>query len=285
MAVEGTPVAPGKIGIHADAWGIRKLMSHCLRALRLRRVPRVLRLIQYYCILGLPNKIYRGLSAQIIRTMMFWSCSRSSRLLGAWIPFCQTIGDWGMRGMRLRRTKWFVTNFTVSKTSVKETQQFCTFSVYHTYRVHSCETQELDLEGDSAIDSLPLDMDPGDEDVPHTLEMDIPEPSPHAEVCEEPGAEEPGAEEPEVEELEVDEPLDTLEPLPPNHCEVVAKVETRDPSTFDTLPVDILQVPSPSEPGVRFETPSPIGNQGGVVKKRELPSTKADLEARIAAIQ
>ena len=45
MALDGTANAPGKIGMHADAWGVRKLMSHCLRSLRLGRVPRVLGLI------------------------------------------------------------------------------------------------------------------------------------------------------------------------------------------------------------------------------------------------
>lgn len=33
---------PGKISRHASAWGLRKLMSHVLRALRLARAPREL---------------------------------------------------------------------------------------------------------------------------------------------------------------------------------------------------------------------------------------------------
>ena len=45
MSMDGTPNAPGKIGMHADAWGVRKLMSHCLRSLRLGRAPRVLGLL------------------------------------------------------------------------------------------------------------------------------------------------------------------------------------------------------------------------------------------------
>ncbi len=33
-----------KTQIHADAWGVRKLISHTLRSLRLARIPRELRL-------------------------------------------------------------------------------------------------------------------------------------------------------------------------------------------------------------------------------------------------
>ena len=40
MATDDEP-APGKIGMHADAWGVRRLLTHVLRALRLGRKPRV----------------------------------------------------------------------------------------------------------------------------------------------------------------------------------------------------------------------------------------------------
>ena len=32
---------PDKTSLYADAWGVRKLLSHCLRNLRLDRLPRV----------------------------------------------------------------------------------------------------------------------------------------------------------------------------------------------------------------------------------------------------
>lgn len=40
MAVQGMELKPSKVVVHADAWGIRKLISHALRTLRLQRAPR-----------------------------------------------------------------------------------------------------------------------------------------------------------------------------------------------------------------------------------------------------
>lgn len=42
MSVGGLEKKPSKLQMHADAWGIRKLISHALRTLRLARAPRVL---------------------------------------------------------------------------------------------------------------------------------------------------------------------------------------------------------------------------------------------------
>lgn len=42
MAVSGYSNTPSKVAVNADAWGIRKLISHTLRSLRLAREPREL---------------------------------------------------------------------------------------------------------------------------------------------------------------------------------------------------------------------------------------------------
>ena len=44
MAVAGCDNQPTRIDIQADAWGVRKLISHTLRSLRLSREPRELRM-------------------------------------------------------------------------------------------------------------------------------------------------------------------------------------------------------------------------------------------------
>lgn len=40
--VSGVDSLPTKVKLHADAWGVRKLISHSLRSLRLSREPREL---------------------------------------------------------------------------------------------------------------------------------------------------------------------------------------------------------------------------------------------------
>ena len=40
MSLGGLEAKPSKLQIHADAWGVRKLISHALRSLRLAREPR-----------------------------------------------------------------------------------------------------------------------------------------------------------------------------------------------------------------------------------------------------
>ena len=42
MVVSGVDSLPTKVKLHADAWGVRKLISHSLRSLRLSREPREL---------------------------------------------------------------------------------------------------------------------------------------------------------------------------------------------------------------------------------------------------
>ena len=39
---------PGKVTIHADSWGIRKLLSHVFRQMRLSRQPRDFRLQEFF---------------------------------------------------------------------------------------------------------------------------------------------------------------------------------------------------------------------------------------------
>ena len=126
MPLDGTANAPGKIGMHADAWGVRKLMSHCLRSLRLGRVPRVLGLIgnlhsiSYWGFNGIGMVIYGRLiyltpHSLAIRMKALWSSLRSSELLGAWrFPVLGTLlWIWMMRTVQTQRNlynytvKWF----------------------------------------------------------------------------------------------------------------------------------------------------------------------------------
>lgn len=116
MALDGTANAPGKIGMHADAWGVRKLMSHCLRSLRLGRVPRVLGLIgnlhsiSYWGFNGIGMVIYGRLiyltpHSLAIRMKALRSSLRSSELLGAWrFPVLGTLlWIWMMRTVQTQR--------------------------------------------------------------------------------------------------------------------------------------------------------------------------------------